>query len=82
VKTPPANVGGVGLIPGSGRSTGERNGNPFQYSYLENPMGRGTWWAIVYRVTKSWTRHSVLNNKNNNKTSIKKYKPANTLILA
>ena len=53
VKNPPAKVGGVRLIPGSGRSTGERNGNPFQYSYLENPMGRGAWWTIVYRVTES-----------------------------
>ena len=52
VKTPPANVGDVELIPGSGRSTGERNGNPFQYSYLENPMGREAWWATVHVVAK------------------------------
>ena len=49
-------VGDLGFIPGLGRSSGERNGNPFQYSCLENSMGRGAWWAIVHVVTKSWTR--------------------------
>ena len=47
IKTPPANAGDagdIGLIPGSGRSPGEGNGNPLQYSCLENPMDRGTWW--------------------------------------
>ena len=55
------NVGAVGdmdLIPGSGRSPREENGNPLQYSCLENPMGRGDWRAIVHRVTKSQTRLS------------------------
>ena len=42
VRNPPANVGDMGL---SGRSSGVRNGNPLQYSYLENSMGRGVWWA-------------------------------------
>ena len=42
---PACNAGDLGLIPGSGRSPGEENGNPFQYSCLGNPMGRGTWWA-------------------------------------
>ena len=37
---------------------GEGNGNPLQYSCLENPMDRGAWWATVHRVTKSWTRLS------------------------
>ena len=41
------NAGDLGLIPGSGRSPGEGNGNPLQYSYLENPMDRGAWWATV-----------------------------------
>ena len=41
------NAGDPGLIPGSGRSPGEGNGNPLQYSYLENPIGRGAWWATV-----------------------------------
>ena len=56
VKNPPANVRGaidVGLIPGSGRSPGVGNGKPLQYSYLENSMDRGAWWAIVHRVKKS-----------------------------
>ena len=55
VKNPPANAGGprdAGSIPGSGRSPGEGHGNPFQYSCLENPMGRGIWQATVYRVDK------------------------------
>ena len=49
------NAGDPGSIPGSGRSPGEENGNPLQYSCLENPMDRGAWWATVHRVTKSWT---------------------------
>ena len=49
------NAGDLGSIPGSGRSPGEGNGNPPQYSCLESPMGRGTWWAIVHGVAKSWT---------------------------
>ena len=43
-------------IPGSGRSLGEGNGDPLKCSCLENPMDRGTWWAIVHEVTKSQTR--------------------------
>ena len=43
------------LIPGSGRSPGEWNGNPLQYSCLENSMNRGAWWATVQGVTKSQT---------------------------
>ena len=50
------NAGDSGLIPGSGRSLGNWNGNPFQYSYLENPMDRGAWRATVHRVTKSRIR--------------------------
>ena len=42
----------VGSIPGLGRSAGEGNGNPLKYSYLENPMDRGVWWATVHGVTK------------------------------
>ena len=44
-------AGDAGSIPGLGRSPGERNGNPFQYSHLGNPMGRGGWWATVHGVT-------------------------------
>ena len=43
VKNVPANAGDLGLIPGSGKSPGEGNGNPLQYSYLGNPMDRGAW---------------------------------------
>ena len=52
------NVGDLVLIPGLGRSPGEGNGNPLQYSCLENPMDRGVWWATVHGVTKSQTRLS------------------------
>ena len=48
-------VGDPGLIPGSGRSPGEGNCNPFQYSVLENSMDRGAWWAAVHGVVMSWT---------------------------
>ena len=52
------NVGDPGLIPGLGRSSGEVNGNPLQYSSLENPMDRRAWQATVLGVTKSWTQLS------------------------
>ena len=52
VKNPPTNSGDAGLIPGLGRSPGEGNGNPLQYSCLGNPMDRGAWWATVPGVTK------------------------------
>ena len=50
------NVGDWGLIPGSGRSPGEGNSYPFQYSYLKNFMDKGHWRAIVHGVAKSRTR--------------------------
>ena len=58
VKNLPVNAGDSGLIPGSGRSPGEGNGNPLQYSCLGNPMDRGAWQGIVHRVrvAKSWTQ--------------------------
>ena len=52
------NAGDPGLIPGLGRSPGEGNGTPLQYSCLENPMDGGAWWATVCGVAKSWTRQS------------------------
>jgi len=55
-KEPVCNAGDPGSVPGLGRSPGEGNGNPFQYSCLENSMDRGASQAIVHRVTKNWTR--------------------------
>ena len=58
VKNLPANAGNArdtGSIPGSEKSPGGGNGNLLQYSCLENPMDRGTWWATVLRVAKSQT---------------------------
>ena len=46
------NAGDPGSIPGSRRSSGEGNGNPLQYSCLENPVDRGAWWVIVHRVVR------------------------------
>ena len=63
VKNLPANAEDVrdtGLIPGSGRFSGGGHGNPLQYSCLENPMDRGTWWATVLRVAKSQTQLMVV----------------------
>ena len=56
VKNPPANAGDMVSIPGVGRSPGGGNGNPLQYSCLENPMDRGAWRATVHWVTKSQSR--------------------------
>ena len=56
INNPPANAGykrALGSIPGSGRSPGVGNGNPLQYSCLENPMDRGAWWATVHGVAES-----------------------------
>ena len=58
------NAGDLGLIPGLGRFPGEGNGNPLQYSCLENPMDGEAWWAIVHRVAKSRTQLSNLTNLN------------------
>ena len=57
-KEPTCNTGDPGSIPGSGGSSGEGNGNPLQYSCLENSMDRGAWWATVHGVAKSQTRLS------------------------
>ena len=55
-KASACNAGDLGSIPGSGRAPGEENGNPLQYSCLENPMDGGAWWATVHGVAKSQTR--------------------------
>ena len=62
IKKPPANAGGtrdVGSVPGSGRSSGEGNGNPLWYSCLGNSMDRGAWWATVSGVAKRQTQLST-----------------------
>ena len=56
VKNLPANVGDMSLTPEPGGSPAEGNGSPLQYSYPENPMGRGAWWATIYGVTSRWTQ--------------------------
>ena len=56
VKNPPASAGDIrdtGSVPGLGRSPGGGHDKPLLYSCLENPMGRGSWWAAVHKVTKS-----------------------------
>ena len=50
------NAGDLGSVPGLGRAPGEGNGNPLQYSCLENPMKRGAWWATHHGVAKSQTQ--------------------------
>ena len=58
VKNPPADAGDAGdagSVPGLGRAPGAGNGNPLQYSGLENPMDRGAWWVAVHRVAQSRT---------------------------
>ena len=52
VRNPSANAEDAGSIPGSGRSSGEGNGNPLQYSCLGNPMHRGAWWATIHGLQK------------------------------
>ena len=58
LKNPFASVGDVGLIPGFGRSPGEENGNPLQYSCLGNPIDRGACWAAFHGVPKCWAQFS------------------------
>ena len=52
---PACDAGDPGLVPELGRSSGEGNGNPLQYSYLENPKDSGAWRATVHGAAKSWT---------------------------
>ena len=62
VENPPANTGRVedtGSVPGLGRSPGEGNGSPLQYTCLGNPLDRGAWQVTVPGVAKSWTRLST-----------------------
>ena len=72
VKNPPANAGDLGSIPGLGRSPGIGNGDPLQYSCLENSMDRGALWAMVHGVAKTWTRLSTHTcpGSNRNRTGV------------
>ena len=63
VKNLPAIWGNPGSIPGSGRSSGEGNGNPLQYSCLGNPMDTGAWRAAVHRVPKNQKQLSTAQHK-------------------
>ena len=70
IKTLPANsrdIRDMGLIPEWGRSAGRGHGHTLKYSCLENPMDRGAWWAIVYRVEKSQTRLRQLSTHAHNR---------------
>ena len=72
VKASACNAEDSGLIPESGRAPGEGNGNPLQYSCLENPMDRGAWLTTVHTVAKGQarlkrlSRHNINHNVNNN----------------
>ena len=65
VKKPPVNAADKVLISGSGRSPGEGNGNPLEYSCLGNPMDRGAWWATAHGVTR--VRHNLATDNNKGK---------------
>ena len=67
VKASACNAGDSDLIPGLGRSPWDGNGNPLQYSCLENPRDRGAWWAAVYGVTQSWTRLKQLSSSSSSR---------------
>ena len=73
VKNPPANAGDArhaGSIPGSGKSLGVGNGNPLQYTCMENSMDRGAWWAAVHGITKSWTRLKRLSSSSSSSRAL------------
>ena len=66
VENPPANAGDAGSIPGSGRSSEGGNGNPFQYSCLENPMDRGDWQATVHGDNRELDATKSIQDKQKN----------------
>ena len=73
VKNPSASAADIrdaSSAPGLGRSPGEGNGNPLQYSCLENPMDRGAWWAAICGVTESQTRLSNLTRTHQDSISV------------
>ena len=69
VENPPDNAGNAGLILGLGKSPGEGNGNPLQYSCLENPMARGSWWATVHGLQR--VGHDLANKQQQQKLLVK-----------
>ena len=69
------NAGDMGSIPGSERSPGRENGNPLQYSYLGNPMDRGTWRAVGHGVIKSWARLNDQHSHFSHKAAQARYTP-------
>ena len=85
IKNPPVNAGDSGdvsSIPGSRKSPGEGNGNPLQYSCLENPRDGGAWWAAIYGVAQSRTRLKQLSSSSSSKlilwvSQVVKNPPAN-----
>ena len=70
LKASARNAGDPGLIPGSGRSPGEGNGNSLQYSCLENPMDGGAWWATVHGVAKSQTQLSDITSSSEERVKV------------
>ena len=72
VKNLPANVAADSGDDGWGRSPGERNGNPLQYSYLGNPLDRGAWGATVHGVTKESVVTERLNKNKHVKMNVKR----------
>ena len=79
VENPPDNAGEVGLIPGLGRSPGERCRNPLQYSCLGNPMDRGAWRATVYGSDKR-VRHDLVTEQQQSSQSAWVKTPSLSLI--
>ena len=68
VENPPVNAGDIGLIPWSGKSPGEGNGNSLQYSFLENSMDRGAWRTTIHGSQESDTTEGPYNNSNKVRT--------------
>ena len=84
VKNPPANAeatGDAGSIPGSGRSPGVGNGNPLQYSCLENSMDRGVWQATIHGIARSWTQVSDLSTQTETLFPLNTSSPARLALL-
>ena len=70
VKASASSAEDPGSIPGLGRSPGEENGNPLQYSCLENPRDRGVWWAAIYGLAQSWTQLKWLSSSSSTYTGL------------